>query len=179
MNGRRSKPAARPAVESLEGRALLNGAGASPPQVVEISRVGTGRQWTAVYVKFDQDIQPNSLRMGNFLFAQPNQQHSFRRGVPSVIPTRYAGFKPTGTVNGVVQRDYSTVVLVPRDRLNLHRTYELTINGNFAGLANSHGQVLDGDYDGQPGGMFKALLQGPGPWHPAVVVEGGARGSSS
>jgi hypothetical protein len=61
------------------------------------------------------------------------------------------------------------VVLVPRDRLNLHRTYQLTINGNFAGLANSYGQVLDGDGDGQPGGMFQTLLQGPGPWRPTTV----------
>jgi hypothetical protein len=166
MQGRRRPPTARPAVESLEGRALLNGAGASPPQVAEVSRVGTGAQRTIIYVKFDQDIQPGTVRSGNFLFAQPNQQHSFRRGNPDIIPTRYAGFRPTGTVNGRVQYDYSTVVLLPRDRLNLHRTYQLTINGNFAGIANSYGQVLDGDGDGQAGGMFTALLHGPGPWRP-------------
>lgn len=168
MDGRRRQPTARPAVESLEGRALLNAAGASPPQVAEISRVGRGAQWTAIYVTFDQDIQPGTVRSGNFLFAQPNAQKSFRRGNPDIIPTRFAGFRPTGTVRGVVQYDYSTVVLVPRDRLNLHRTYQLTINGNFAGIANSHGQVLDGDSDGQPGGMFTALLRGPGPWRPGT-----------
>jgi hypothetical protein len=169
MDGRRPHPAARIAVEALEGRALLNGAGytpPAPPRVVEIARVGTGAQWTAVYVQFDQDLQQATVRAGNFQFLQPNRNASFNRGTPDVIPTRFAGFRPTGTVDGVVQYDYSTVVLVPRDRLNQHRTYQLTINGNFTGVASQFGVVLDGDGDGRPGGMFTAILRGPGPWRP-------------
>jgi hypothetical protein len=154
-------------VEALEGRALQSGAGyepPAPPRVVEVARVGTGAQWTAVYVKFDQDLQHASVRPGNFQFAQPNKSNSFDRDNPDVIPTRFAGFRPVGTVDGVVVYDFSTVVLVPRDRLNQHRTYQLTINGNFAGVASQYGIVLDGDRDGRPGGMFTAILRGPGPW---------------
>jgi hypothetical protein len=48
-----------------------------------------------------------------------------------------------------------TVTLTPARRLNRHRVYQLTITGTGpSGVADTHGNLLDGRGNGEPGSDF-------------------------
>jgi hypothetical protein len=53
----------------------------------------------------------------------------------------------------------NTVMLKPAERLNIHRTYRLTVNGTTdPGLSNPSGTLLDGAGNGQPGSNYVTSL---------------------
>ena len=79
------------------------------------------------------------------------------RGHP--IPVSQAVYDPSN----------ETVTLDPARRLNVHRVYQLTVNGTApGGLVDQQGRLLDGKDNGRPGSNFvslitRATLAGPAP----------------
>jgi hypothetical protein len=56
-----------------------------------------------------------------------------------------------------------SVTLTPARRLDLHRRYELVVNGSTpTGVADVARNLLDGDGNGQPGGNYVVVLRGFG-----------------
>ena len=59
-----------------------------------------------------------------------------------------------------------TVTLHPTQRIDIHYTYTLIVDGTApGGITNSQGQLLDGADDGQPGSDYR----GPLTWHNLVL----------
>jgi hypothetical protein len=57
----------------------------------------------------------------------------------------------------------STVTLTSARRLDLHRRYQLVVNGSTpTGVADIAGNLLDGDGNGQPGSNYVVMLRGFG-----------------
>jgi hypothetical protein len=53
----------------------------------------------------------------------------------------------------------NTVTLRPKTRINLHHTYELIVIGTGAhGVRDTHGTLLDGANNGQPGSNYTGSL---------------------
>ena len=53
----------------------------------------------------------------------------------------------------------NTVMLKPSERINIHRTYRLIVNGTSdPGLTNLAGTLLDGAGNGQPGSNYVTKL---------------------
>ena len=155
-------------LESLEGRqlltrmaAVLSGplptahvlAVATPPRVTSFQRTGIHDQTTALVLTFSQDMKPNLVGNGsNYVLS--TQGTTGRFGIYNdFIPIKRALYNPLTR----------TVTVIPLHRLSVHATYQLTVNGNFGGLASTSGIMLDGNGNGQPGGNFVVTFRGGGP----------------
>ena len=70
-----------------------------------------------------------------------------------------------------------TVTLFPKERINLHHTYKLTVYGATPdGLTGSSGLLLDGKDEGQPGSNYVATitfsnLVKPSNWNPRWTAQ--------
>jgi hypothetical protein len=152
MGRMKQRRGARPGVEGLERREAP-AAIAPAPQVVAVQRLGIHQQRTRIVLTFNQPMAAASTqRAGNYLLQERDGGGRFD-GNPKLIRIVAATYDPAA----------QTVTLSTRQRLNLHREYRLTVNGNFAGLASSQGIVLDGNGDGVTGGNFVVVLRGFGP----------------
>jgi len=126
----------------------------TPPTVVNLQRFGFHLQPTSIVLTFSEPMDPiRAEALGNYTLVAPGHGHS------RVIPLKAARY------NGAAQ----TVTLFPSQLLNLHRVYQITVNGMAPlGLTNTAGVLLDGQGNGQPGTNFVAMLRGFGLDKPGV-----------
>jgi len=125
-----------------------------PPTVVSLQRFGYHLHPTSLVLSFNQPMDPTPAEtLGNYTLVAPG--HGHRR----VITLKAAQY------NAATQ----AVTLLPSHLLNLHRVYQITVNGMAPlGLTDTAGVLLDGLGNGQPGTDFVALLRGFGLDKPAV-----------
>lgn len=144
---------ARPGLEGLERReapATL----APAPQIVGVQRAGIHRQRSTIVLTFDQPMATGSTQARrNYILESRDEQGRFNANPPRIIRIAAA----------VYRANAQSVTLVTARRLDPHREYQLTVNGNFAGLASTQGIVLDGNGDGMTGGNAVILLGRLGP----------------
>lgn len=147
MHRAKYRRASRPAVEGLERRE--NPSSLAPaPHVVSVQRAGIHHQRSTVVLTFDQPMSLSSTRnAGNYLLQARDAQGRFDGNPPQTIRVLAAIYNATN----------QTVTLYPRQRLNAHRSYQLTVNGNLAGPASAQGIVLEGNA-GPGGGNYTVVL---------------------
>lgn len=155
-------------LEALEDRRLLTrmavvpggampaahvlAAAAAPPRVTSFQRTGIHDQTTALVLTFSQDMKPNLVGNGsNYVLG--TQGRTGRFGIYNhFIPIKSAIYNPLTR----------TVTVTPLHRLSQRATYQLTVNGNFGGLASTAGIMLDGNGNGRAGGNFVVTFRGGG-----------------
>lgn len=113
------------------------------PVVTGLVRLGYHSRPTRLVLTFDEPLHPASARdIGNYQILGPDGR---RIRIASV---RY---NPSSL----------TVTIAPKRRLNLHRTYRLTVVGALpTGVANTAGLLLDGALNGYPGSDYVANVAG-------------------
>jgi streptogramin lyase len=111
------------------------------PTVVSLVRLGFHAEPTTLVLTFDKPLDPARAEdRGNY---QIVQSHGGRVRVASV---RY---NPTAL----------TVTISPAQRLDLHRSYRLTVVGRPpSGLTDTSGNLLDGALTGHPGSNYVATI---------------------
>jgi hypothetical protein len=121
------------------------------PTVVRVQRFGFHQQPTRLVLTFGEGLDPaTASNVGNY---------------------RLVAARPNGRVIRVLAASYDpaarAVTLSLRRRLPLRDTFRLTVRGAApGGLSDAAGNLLDGDGDGRPGGVFavrinRGLLAGP------------------
>lgn len=139
--------ASRPVMESLERRETPTTL-APAPHVVEVQRFGIHHQRSRIVLTFDQPMALTGTRnAGNYLLQTRNAHGRFDGNPPRLIRI----------VAAVYDANSQTVTLFPRQRLNAHRDYQLTVNGNLAGPASAQGIVLQGNA-GPEGGNYTVVI---------------------
>jgi hypothetical protein len=123
-----------------------------PPHVLALRRSGVHYQPTVVTLSFDQPMNPLTTQYtGNYLFAQ------VVHGRPQ-LSARYPGIAVTRAVYDPASE---SVALSPAQRLNLHKTYEILVNGSAPyGVSNQFGVQLAPTPHGAPGGLFTMQFGG-------------------
>jgi hypothetical protein len=123
-------------------------ASVTPPTVTDLQRFGVHVETTALVLTFSQAMDASQAEaLGNYTLIAAG--HGHRRVIRLVVANYDAAAL--------------TVTLVPSQTLNLHRVYQLTVNGVApTGLTNTSGVLLDGNGDGSPGGNYVAILRGFG-----------------
>jgi virginiamycin B lyase len=113
------------------------------PVVTNLVRLGYHSRATTLVLSFDQALDPASAEgIGNYRIVGPGNR---RVGIASVL------YNPATL----------TVTVSPRGRLNLHRTYRLTVVGTSPnGVSNTGGLLLDGALNGYPGSNYTAKITG-------------------
>ena len=111
------------------------------PRVTRLKRHGFHRRPTYLYLVFNSPVDPSSAQN----------------------PSNYQILGPHGHRITVVSASYNSathsVTLVPEERLNIHRRYQLTVNGTApSGLASPSGILLDGAGNGQSGTNYVASI---------------------
>ncbi len=133
------------------------------PQVLLVQRYGVHMNPTTIVLTFDQPLNPTLADNVNEYRLLDPQGH--------VVPISSA----------VYDAATDTVTLHPRNRINLHRTYRLTVVGvGPNGLTDSSGLLLDGKKSGQPGSNYVTTINGrnlvlPPNWNPAWSRKAPAR----
>jgi hypothetical protein len=118
-----------PRVVSVQVRAQRHGARLSPPTVV---------------LTFDEALNPGLAEaLADYHLVAVRRKH-----------------RPTVAIKSAVYDSATqTVTLTPKHRLNRHQVYQLTITGTApTGVADTHGNLLDGQGDGRPGSNFVTTL---------------------
>jgi len=123
---------------------VAQGNGAPPldgPTVEFLKRYGIHMQPTVLVLTFNDGLDSTSAQdLGNYKLVGPAGRS---------IRISSAAYDPTS----------NTVTLRPRTRIDLHDSYQLTVIGTGAGgVTDSHGTLLDGADDGQPGSNYTATL---------------------
>ena len=111
------------------------------PQVTKVVRYGFHTQPTYLLVSFNGPLEPKSAQN----------------------PLNYQILGPGGhrvkIASAIYDSATDTVTLVPAERLNIHRTYRLTVKGTTpSGLTNPSGIPLDGSANGKPGSDYVTSL---------------------
>ena len=128
------------------------------PQITALERYGIHMKPTTIVLTFDQPLDPT--RAGR-------QRVSPRRSRGHTIPIKRAVYDPSTM----------TVTLFPKERINLHHKYKLTVYGATPnGLTGSSGLLLDGKDEGQPGSNYVAAitfsnLVKPSNWDPRWTAQ--------
>jgi hypothetical protein len=106
--------------------------------VQTVDRLGVHAQPTRLVVTFDEPLSPPSAQaLSNYRL--------IRAGTRRRLTIKAAVYNPA---------DHS-VTLLPRERLQLRGTYQLTIVGTAPnGVSDPLGKLLDGAGDGRPGSNF-------------------------
>jgi hypothetical protein len=117
------------------------GSPGSMPRVTRVERFGFHMHPTVLVVSFSMGLDPAS----------------------ATNPNNYVLVDPSGRRIGFRSVSYDssahTVTLRPRERVNLHHNYRLTIKGSGAhGVASGAHTLLDGAGDGQPGTDYVMTL---------------------
>jgi hypothetical protein len=111
------------------------------PRVTRLERFGYHWMPTTLVLTFSQALDPTSAQ----------------------DPNDYRIVGPAGRTIRVKEAVYSpvarTVTLYPTQRINIHYTYELIVDGTApGGLTNTEGTLLDGADSGKPGSDYRAPL---------------------
>jgi virginiamycin B lyase len=111
------------------------------PTVVNLVRLGFHAEPTTLVLSFDKPLDLfRAQDLGNYKIVQVH-------GRP--VPIGLVGYDPTD----------HTVTIFPRQRLNLHRSYRLTVVGTApGGLTDTSGNLLDGALTGHPGSDYVATV---------------------
>jgi hypothetical protein len=111
------------------------------PQVTSVARYGYHIQPTYILIYFNGPLAPSPAEnLANYRIIGPGGR---------TIKIRRA----------IYDAATNTVTLVPALRLNLHWTYDLSINGSTAsGLTSPEGLLLDGAGTGVPGSNYMTRL---------------------
>ncbi len=138
-----------------------------PPAVVALQRFGFHSQPTSLVIIFSAALAPTraqNVAEYQLVTVVKGPHHRVRFGPR--IPVAAAVYDPTNT----------TVTLSFAKRLNVHFTYQLTINGTPpSGLTSPSGQFLDGAGNGQAGTNYvqvfgPSILQGPAPSRSGLLI---------
>ncbi len=124
------------------------------PIVTDVQRLGFHRQPTQISVSFNEPLGPTfATSLASYHIIATGPDGRFGTHDDRSIAIKSAVYDATT----------NTVTLTPARRLNLHRRYELIVNGSTAtGVADVAGNLLDGNSDGRPGGNYVAILRGFG-----------------
>jgi uncharacterized repeat protein (TIGR01451 family) len=141
-----------PDPDPTDNRALVTATGVNPiplsgPAVVSLQRFGFHARPTRIVLSFSTLLDPIPAgRLGNYRLAAPGRDQLF--GTRDDHPLRLRSV--------AVGPDARTVTLTPGPRLGLRgRRFLLSVNGTApGGLTDQVGNLLDGDRDGRPGGVF-------------------------
>ncbi len=138
---------ADPRVEALEARQVLS---VVPPVVTQVvmRQVATVPPHSAIYVTFSQPMNRTlAQNASNYLVALPGPDGLFG------AHNRFA-LVEAASYNPFTR----TVTVLTNHPLPANVPFQLTVNGNFAGLASTAGVLLDGNRDGLPGGNFVSIV---------------------
>ncbi|MGP8008405.1 MAG: hypothetical protein ACLP2J_15420, partial [Acidimicrobiales bacterium] len=111
------------------------------PRITLVQRYGIHMNPTTIVLTFNQPLDP----------ARAQDVHEYRLVDPQghLVPITSAVYDPAT----------NTVTLHPRDRIDLHHPYKLTVDGASAsGLTSSSGLLLDGKDSGKPGSNYVATI---------------------
>ncbi len=136
------------------------------PVVVGLTRLGVHLQPTRIVIAFSEPMnRPRAENLQNYRLVWPGRDGRIGSVDDRPLPLRAASYDAAT----------QSVILSPRFRLPLHRTYGLIVNGHPPdGLTDLSGNLLDGAGDGQPGTDYVARL-GPPPRHNAIPTGPHAR----
>jgi hypothetical protein len=111
------------------------------PTVASLQRFGIHMQPTTLVLTFNDGLDPTSAsNLANYKIVGPDGR---------TVAISSATFDAA----------LNTVTLRPKTRINLHHTYELTVVGTGArGVRDTHGTLLDGANNGQPGSNYTGSL---------------------
>jgi hypothetical protein len=124
----------------------------APPTVLGLRREGFHRLPTSLVLTFSEDMNPGPAQaVSNYRLVAPGRDRRFGTRDDRSIAISSATYSPRSR----------TVTLAPRQRLNLHAVYQLTVNAGPGGLTSTAGIPLAGKSD-QPGTDFVAVFQGFG-----------------
>ncbi len=110
-----------------------------------------------VVVEQRRKCEPVDVTVNVLTFNQPldptraREVHEYRLVDPQgrIVPITSAVYDPTT----------NTVTLHPKDRIDMHHTYKLTVNGaSKSGLTSTSGLLLDGKDSGKPGSNYVAKI---------------------
>jgi streptogramin lyase len=113
------------------------------PTVVGLLRFGYHSRPTTLVLTFDKALDPATAQdVGNYRITGPNGS---RVRIASV------SYDPSSL----------TVTISPKGRLDLHRTYRLTVVGTApSGVTDTAGNLLDGALTGHPGSNYVTTITG-------------------
>jgi streptogramin lyase len=107
------------------------------PTVVHLARFGYHSLPTTLVLTFDKALDPSSAQDPLDYTITNSQGHAIR--IASVV------YNPANF----------TVAIAPAARLNIHRSYRLTVTGTApTGLTDTSGNLLDGALTGEPGSNY-------------------------
>jgi large repetitive protein len=111
------------------------------PKITDVARYGFHDQSTFLMLSFDSSLTPSLAEtVSNYVIIGP-------------------GGHRIKVTSAIYDAATDTVTLVPAERINIHKTYRLTVNGESpSGLTNQAGLLLDGSGTGKPDGNFVASL---------------------
>ncbi len=126
------------ATVSITVTAGLTGDG---PRIISVKRYGYHMLPTTLVFAFDQPLDSTSAQdVNNYIIIAPDGQR---------IAIRHAIYSPAAL----------TVTLHPEQRISIHHSYHLIVNGKGSeGVRNLDGQLLDGSDSGQPGSDYHLVL---------------------
>jgi hypothetical protein len=111
------------------------------PKIVAVLRYGYHMRPTTVDLVFDQALDA--------ITAQDADDYRIIGPAGRVIAIKSAAYDPATL----------TVTLHPSQRINIHHTYKLIVDGNAPhGLTNTRGQLLDGADTGRPDSEYRTTL---------------------
>jgi hypothetical protein len=137
-------------VEALEDRQVLS---VVPPVVVSVrtQQIATIPPHSQINITFSHNMNLALAQVAsNYQVALPGPDGHFGSHNQFLL-VEAASYNP-------LNRTVSVVTARP---LPANVPFQLTVNGNFAGLADTAGIVLDGNLDGQPGGNFVTIVSNP------------------
>jgi hypothetical protein len=124
------------------------------PMIQGVQRFGFHSQPTQFTVAFSEGLEASTVqRPANYRIIAPGPDGRFGTRDDRPIPIKSAIYDATT----------NTVTLTPARRLDLHRRYELIVNGSTpSGVADVAGNLLDGAGNGKPGSDYVVVLRGFG-----------------
>jgi hypothetical protein len=128
------------------------------PALQDVQRLGFHRQPTQTTLTFNEPLNPSSaVTLSNYEIIATSPDGRFGTRDDRAIRIKSARYDATT----------NTVTLNPARRLDLHRRYELIVNGSMpTGITDMAGNLLDGAANGKPGSNYVVVLRGFGPDEP-------------
>src|SRR5207302_6158429 len=121
----------------------------TPPTVTGMRRTGVRRQPTHLVLSFSEPLDPAS--------ASDPRNYSLVRVGPAGKSS--PDVRPISVASAVYDSAALAVTLSPREQLNLHLFYRLTVHGTApSGVAGANGVLLDGTGTGSPGSNYVAVV---------------------
>jgi hypothetical protein len=124
------------------------------PKVMQVGRFGFHTQPTHIAMTFNESLNPITVQdIDNYRIIAHGPDGRFGTRDDRTIRVKSAAYDATT----------NTVTLIPAQRLDLHRRYELIVNGSTpTGVADVARNLLDGAGSGKPGSNYVVILRGFG-----------------